>query len=56
MIPAAKTGNDSKSKITVIKIDHTNNGSRLQVIPAARILITVVMKLTAPRMDETPAK
>lgn len=35
---------------------HTNSGSRSIVIPTLRILITVVMKFTAPRIDETPAK
>jgi len=34
----------------------TNRGSRSIVIPGDRMLTTVVMKFTAPRIDETPAK
>lgn len=35
---------------------HTNSGIRSIVIPVDRILITVVIKFTAPKIDETPAK
>lgn len=55
MIAPAKTGRDNKSKIAVINTDHTNKGIRSIVIPADRILITVVMKLTAPKIEEAPA-
>jgi hypothetical protein len=55
VIAPAKTGRDNKSKIAVINTDHTNNGIRSIVIPADRILITVVMKLTAPKIEEAPA-
>ena len=34
----------------------TNKGIRSHVIPADRILITVVMKFTAPKIEDTPAK
>jgi hypothetical protein len=40
----------------VITTDHTNKGIRSNVIPLARILITVVMKFTEPRIEETPAR
>ena len=36
--------------------DQTNKFNRSQMIPGARILITVVIKLTAPRIEEIPAK
>ena len=55
MIAPAKTGKDSRSKIAVINTDHTNKGIRSIVIPADRILITVVIKFTAPKIDEAPA-
>jgi hypothetical protein len=40
----------------VITIDHTNNGIRSKVIPLDRILITVVIKFTDPKIDEIPAR
>lgn len=52
----AKTGRDSNSKIAVINTDQTNKGVRSQVIPVVRILIIVVMKFTAPKIDLAPAK
>ena len=36
--------------------DHTNNGIRSNLRPEGRMLITVVIKLIAPKMDEIPAK
>ena len=36
--------------------DHTNKGIRSNVIPFDRILITVVIKFTAPKIEEIPAK
>ena len=33
---------------------HTNTGMRIRVIPGARMLRMVTMKLTAAIMDETP--
>lgn len=52
----AKTGRDRSSKRAVINTDQTNNGIRSKVIPDDRILMTVVIKFTAPRIEETPAK
>jgi hypothetical protein len=52
----ARTGKDKSNKIAVIKTDHTNKGIRSNVIPSDRILITVVIKLTAPKIEDTPAK
>jgi len=56
VIAPANTGNDKRSKIAVITTDHTNKGIRSNVIPCDRILITVVIKFTAPKIDEIPAK
>jgi hypothetical protein len=55
MAPAS-TGKDSNSKRAVINTDHTNRGIRSNVMDAARILMIVVMKLIAPRIEEIPAK
>lgn len=52
----ARTGKESSSKTAVMKTAHTNRGIRSIVIPDGRMLITVVIKLTAPRIEETPAK
>lgn len=56
VIAPAKTGKESKSKIAVINTDQTNKGIRSRVIPIDRMLIIVVMKLIAPRIDDAPAK
>jgi hypothetical protein len=37
-------------------IDHANSGIRSGFILFGFILIVVVIKFTAPRMDDTPAK
>jgi hypothetical protein len=56
VIAPAKTGSERRSKRAVIPTDHTNKGIRSNVILRARILIMVVMKLIAPKIDEAPAK
>lgn len=56
VIAPASTGSVSNRRITVIITDHTNKGIRSRRIPFQRILIIVVMKLMAPRIDATPAK
>ncbi len=38
------------------RMAHTNIGIRFRVIPGARILNVVTMKLTAPAVDEMPTK
>src|SRR6202158_3005113 len=55
MAPAS-TGSDSNSRNTVTRIDHTNSGILCRVMPGARMLKIVVMKLMAPRIDEAPAR
>ena len=56
MIAPARTGSERRSKIAVIKTDQTNKGMRSKVNPLDRILIIVVIKFTAPKIDLTPAK
>lgn len=56
VIAPARTGRDNRRRTTVITTAHTNKGIRSSRNPCHRILITVVMKLTAPRMEEAPAK
>lgn len=52
----ANTGRDKSSKIAVRNTDHTKRGVRSHVIPGDRMLITVVIKLIAPKIDDTPAR
>lgn len=40
----------------MIPTAHTNKGIRSKVMPKDRILMIVVIKLTAPRIDEIPAR
>lgn len=56
VIAPAKTGRDKRSKIAVINTAQTKRGIWSIVIPYDRMLITVVMKLTAPKIEETPAR
>lgn len=52
----ARTGRDSKRRIAVIFTAQINSGIRSSCKPFHRMLIIVVIKFKAPRMDETPAK
>jgi hypothetical protein len=56
VIAPAKTGRDNNNSTAVITTDHTNKGMRSKVIPSDRILITVVIKFTAPKIEEIPAR
>jgi hypothetical protein len=56
VIAPASTGNDNSNRITVNKTAQTNRGNRSNRIPFHRILITVVIKFTAPKIDDAPAK
>lgn len=56
VIAPANTGRERSRRIAVINTDQTNKGIWSILIPNERILITVVIKLTAPRIDDTPAK
>jgi hypothetical protein len=56
VIAPANTGNESNNNQAVIQTAQTNKGVRLAVIPGARIFVIVTIKLTAPKIDETPAR
>jgi hypothetical protein len=56
VIAPAKTGRERRRRIAVITTDQTNKGIRSKEIPSDRILITVVIKFTAPKIEEIPAK
>lgn len=56
VIAPASTGSDNSSSTTVIVTAHTNSGIRSNVNPCHRMLITVVIKFTAPRIEEAPAR
>lgn len=56
VIAPASTGNESRRRIAVKNTDQTNNGVWSQVIPGVRILIIVVIKFTAPKIEEAPAR
>lgn len=56
VIAPARTGRDRRRRTTVITTAHTNRGIRSSRKPLQRILITVVIKLMAPRIEEAPAK
>ena len=55
MAPAS-TGSESSSSQAVTRIDQTKSGILCSVMPGARMLKIVVMKLMAPRIEEIPAK
>lgn len=56
VIAPANTGKDNNNKNAVIKTAHTKRGVRFAVIPGARMLVIVTIKLIAPNIDETPAR
>ena len=57
VIAPANTGSVKTSRKAVTRIDQANSGfSCSLVMPGARILKIVVMKLIAPRIEEAPAR
>lgn len=56
MIAAASTGRARSNIIAVIMTDQTNRGMLNIGIDLGFMLMHVVMKLIAPRMDDAPAK
>jgi len=56
VIPAARTGRERSRRTAVTKTAQTNKGVWYCEIAGGFILIIVVIKLMAPRMDEMPAK
>ena len=56
MIAPARTGSDRRRRIAVIFTAQTNSGIRSNRNPFHRMLITVVIKFRAPKMEDTPAR
>lgn len=56
VIPAARTGRESRRRTAVISTDHTNRGVWYWVMAGGFMLMIVVIKLIAPKMEDTPAK
>ena len=56
VIAPASTGNDKRSSTAVINTAHTRRGICIIFIKFLRILIVVVIKFTAPRIEDTPAR
>ena len=56
VIAPASTGKESNNKIAVIKTAQGNKGIRSSNIPKARKFPKVEIKLTAPKIEDTPAK
>ncbi len=56
VIPAASTGSESSNRTAVISTDHTNKGVWYCDIAGDFMLIAVVIKLMAPKIDDTPAR
>ena len=56
VIAAARTGSASSSRNAVTRIDQTNSGILCSVMPGARMLKIVVMKLIAPMIEPAPAR
>lgn len=55
-MPAARTGSESNSRTAVMRTDHTNRGVWYWERAGGFMLMAVVIKLIAPRMDEIPAR
>lgn len=52
----AKTGSARISRPTVTRTDQMNKGIFSEGIPSIRLFIMVVVKLIAPKREDTPAK
>lgn len=56
VIPAASTGRERSRSTAVINTDHTNKGVWYCDSVGGFMLMAVVIKLIAPRIDEIPAR
>lgn len=56
VIPAANTGRERRSNTAVIRTDQMNKGVWYCVSAAGFIFKMVVIKLMAPKIDDTPAR
>jgi hypothetical protein len=55
VIAPANTGTANKRRTTVTRILQTKRGIRWKLIPGARMFRIVVIKFTAPKIEEAPA-
>lgn len=56
VIAPANTGRDRRRRIVVIKTAQPKSGTRSSNIPSVRKLEKVLIKFTAPKSEETPAR
>jgi len=56
VMPAARTGSERRRSTAVIRTAQTNRGVWYCEIAGGFMLIMVVIKLMAPRIEETPAR
>lgn len=56
VIPAARTGSERSKSTAVMRRDQINKGVRYIGTAGGFILIIVVIKLIAPKIEDTPAK
>jgi hypothetical protein len=56
VIAPANTGKDNNKRMVVTKIAQANRGIRSKNIPKERRLPSVLIKFTAPKSEEIPAK
>jgi len=56
VIPAARTGSERRRSTAVIKTAHTKRGVWYWEMAGGFMLMIVVIKLIAPRIEEIPAK
>lgn len=56
VIAPARTGSERRSKTAVITTAHTNKEMCSNRSPFQRILTVVVIKLIAPKIEDTPAR
>lgn len=56
VIPAARTGSERSKSTAVIKTAQTNRGVWYWEMAGGFMLMIVVIKLMAPKIDEIPAR
>lgn len=56
VIPAARTGKERSKRTAVMRTAHTNRGVWYCEMAGGFMLRIVVIKLMAPRIEETPAR
>lgn len=56
VIPAARTGKESSKRMAVMRTDQTNRGVWYCDSAGGFMLMIVVMKLMAPKIEDTPAR